>query len=148
MKVTNLLMIIAASLSVALSGCASFTPPATAAQSHGLTLDAASSARVKVAAPRLQMNRGALELAGSITKQPNATFTSFSHIDILLCDASGRVLWVKPVQFAPRSVGHSRFASQRGYYTLKLENLPEGTARIKVQAHDEQITAPHAQSQS
>lgn len=148
MKTTKLMMIVTAWLSAALSGCANLTPPATAAQSHGLILDATSSVRVKVTDPRLQMNRGALEVAGSIAKQPNATSTSFSHLDILFRDASGQVLQIKPVQFAPRSVGHSRFASQRGYYALKLENLPEGTTRIEVQAHDEGIATPHAQSHS
>ena len=148
MKPTKLLMIATTWLSAALSGCASLTPPATAAQSHGLILNAKSSARVKVSGPHLQMNHGALELAGSIAKQPRAPFTSFSHLDILFRDVSGQVLQVKPLQFAPQSVGHSRFGRQRGYYSLKLENLPEGTARIEVQAHDEAITAPHAQSQS
>jgi hypothetical protein len=149
MKTTKLLMTVAALLSAALPGYACFlTPPATSAQSHGLTLDAKSSSRVKVSAPRLQMNRGALELAGSISKQPSAAFTSFSHLDVLFRDVSGRVLQVKPVQFAPRSVGHSRFASKTGHYALKLDSLPEGTARIEVQAHDDDITAPHPQSQS
>ena len=142
------LLITVLCLSAALSGCASLTPPATAAQSHGLILEAQSSARVKVSGPRLQMNHGILELAGSITKQPSAAFTSFSHLDVLFRDDSGRVLQVKPVQFAPRSVGHSRFASKTGHYALKLENLPEGTAWIEVQAHDEAITSPHAQSHS
>lgn len=136
-------MIVAAWLGAALSGCSSLTLPATTAQSHGLMLVARSSARVKVSDPRLQMNHGVLELAGSIAKQPGATFTSFSHLDVLFRDDSGRVLQVKPVQFAPRSVGHSRFASKKGYYALKLENLPEGTARIEVQAHDADLTSPH-----
>lgn len=148
MKTLKLTILVAAWLSAALLGCASLTLPASAAQSHGLLLDAKSSARVKVAGPRLQMNRGVLELAGSITKQPSATFTSFSHLDILFRDASGQVLQVKPLQFAPRSVGHSRFASKTGHYALRLDNLPEGTARIEVQAHDGDIATPHAQSQS
>lgn len=148
MKPTKLLMIATTWLSAALSGCASLTPPATAVQSHGLILDAKSSDRVKVAGPRLQMNHGVLELAGSVAKQSGASSTAFSHLDILFRDAAGQVLQTKPVPFAPQSVGHSRFGRQRGYYSLKLENLPEGTARIEVQAHDEAITAPHPQSQS
>jgi hypothetical protein len=147
-KPNKRLMLVAALLSAALSGCASSTPPATTAQSHGLMLDAKSSARVKVSGPSLQMNHGVLELVGSIAKQPSATFTSFSHLDVLFRDDSGRILQVKPVQFAPRSVGHSRFASKTGYYALTLENLPAGTARIEVQAHDGPITTPHAQSHS
>lgn len=148
MKTTKLLMIVIAWLTAALSGCASLTtPPATTAQSRGLMLDAKSSAQVKVSGPRLQMNEGVLELAGSVAKQPSAASTSFSHLDILFHDDAGRILQVKPVQFAPRSVGHSRFASKRGHYALKLESLPAGTARIEVQAHDEDIAAPHGQSQ-
>lgn len=148
MKTTKLPMLVTAWLSAAFTGCVSLTPPATAAQSHGLILSATSSVRVKVTGPRLQMNRGTLELAGSVAKQPNATSTSFSHLDILFRDATGQVLQTKPVQFVPQSVGHSRFGRQRGNYSLKLENLPEGTARVEVKAHDEDITAPHAQSRS
>ncbi len=144
MKTTKLLMIVAVWLSAALSGYASlFTPPATAAQSRGLMLDAQSSARVKVFGPRLQMNHGVLELAGSIAKQPSALFTSFSHLDVLFRDDSGRVLQVKPVQFAPRSVGHSRFASQRAFYSLALDALPVGTTQIEVLAHDADMKGAH-----
>ncbi len=139
-------MIAAAWLCAAFSGCASFAPPTTAAQSHGLMLDAKSSAQVKVSGPRLQMNHGTLELAGSISKQPGATSTSFSHLDILFRDVAGQVLQVKPVQFIPKSVGHSRFGAKKGAYSLELEALPEGTVRIEVQAHDADIAAAHIQS--
>ena len=127
-----------------LSGCLNLTPPASTAQSHGLLLAAKSSAQVKVSGPWLQMNHGILELAGSVAKQPGATTTSFSHLDILFYGNSGQVLKVMPVRFTPQSVGHARFASRRGYYSLKLEELPEGTALIEVQAHDADISGPHS----
>jgi hypothetical protein len=31
-----------------------------------------------------------------------------------------------------------------GYYSIKLEPLPDGTARIEVQAHDGDIVVPHS----
>lgn len=126
-----------------LSGCLNLTPPATSAQSHGVALEAKSSARVQVNGPRFQMNHGELELAGSISKKPGASTVAFSHLDILFCDNSGAVIATKPISFFPRMVGESRFSSQLGYYSLKLEPLPDGTARIAVRAHGADITAPH-----
>lgn len=82
------------------------------------------------------MNHGILELAGAISKKSGASTTAFSHLDILFCDNSGKILQVKSMHFIPWSVGHSRFSSQMGYYSLKLEIAPEGTARIEVRAHD------------
>ena len=106
-------------------------------------LDAKSSAQVHVSGPWLQMNHGMLELAGSVKKQPGSAVTAFSHLDILFYDRLGEVLKIQPVRFIPRSVGHSRFASSRGYYSLNLEKLSEGTARIEVQAHDADISSPY-----
>lgn len=126
-----------------LSGCLNLTPPATVAQAQGLTLAAKSSNCVEVNGPRLQMDRGNLELAGSVAKKPGATFTAFSHLDILFYDNAGRIVQTKPIQFSPRSLGLSRFSSQSGYYALKLEPLPPGAARIEVRAHDGGVTTPH-----
>lgn len=134
---------VAVSIGGFLSGCLNLTPPATAAQSHGLTLETESSARVQVNGPRLQMNHGNLELAGSISKKPSASTAAFSHLDILFCDRSGAVVLTKPISFFPRMVGESRFSSKLGYYSLKLEPLPEDTARIEVRAHDAAIAVPH-----
>lgn len=126
-----------------LSGCLNLTPPATAAQAHGLKLAATSSICVRVNGPRLQMNQGNLELAGSVAKQSNASFTAFSHLDILFYDDTGRIVETKSITFSPRSVGHSRFASQVGYYALKLDPPPAGTAKIEVRAHDGDLATPH-----
>jgi hypothetical protein len=127
-----------------LSGCLNLTPPVSVAEAHGLMLSTKSSACVQVNGPRLQMNKGHLELAGSIAKKPGAGTTAFSHLDILFCDASGRIVQTKPIRFTPRSVGQSRFGSRLGYYSIKLEPLPDGTARIEVQAHDGDIVVPHS----
>ena len=143
MKTLKPLAAISAIAGAFLSGCLNFTPPASAAEAHGLTLAAKSSAHVQVNGPRLQMNQGNLELAGSIAKKPWASTTAFSHLDILFCDASGRIVQTKPIRFMPRSVGLSRFGSRLGYYALALEPLPKGTARIEVDAHDGDIAAPH-----
>mgnify|MGYP001547671808 CR=1 FL=1 len=126
-----------------LSGCLNLTPPATAEQAHGVALAAESSARVQVNGPRFQMNDGELELAGTISKKPGASTAAFSHLDILFCNGSGAVIATKPISFFPRMVGESRFSSQLGYYSLKLDPLPDGTARIAVRAHDADIKAPH-----
>ena len=126
------------------AGCLNLTSLASPTQARGLILEARSSACVLVPSPRLQMEQGHLELAGSIAKKPGAGTTAFSHLDILFCDASGRIVQTKPIRFTPRSVGQSRFGSRLGYYSLKLEPLPDGTARIEVQAHDGDIVVPHS----
>lgn len=143
MKLMNYLGIVAALSSAFLTGCLNMTPPASTAEARGLTLTATPSASVQVNGPRLQMNKGKLELAGTIAKKPGASSTAFSHLDILFCDASGHVVMTKPVQFIPQSVGQSRLGSRVGYYSLSLEALPEGTATIQVQAHDADIGVPH-----
>ena len=146
MKITNIVALGSVLVGSLLTGCLNLTPPASSVESHGLTLGVKSSPSVQVNGPRLQMNRGILELAGSISKASGASTTAFSHVDILFRDASGNILQTKPVRFAPQSVGHSRFARRTGYYSLTLEPLPEGTTRIEVQAHDGDITAPHGRS--
>ena len=143
MKPFNFLMIVATMAVILLSGCLNLTPPASKAEARGLTLSATSSACVRVDVPRLQMNRGNLELAGSVAKQSNASFTAFSHLDILFYDDTGRIVETKSITFSPRSVGHSRFASQVGYYALKLDPPPAGTAKIEVRAHDGDLATPH-----
>lgn len=125
------------------AGCLNLTSPASPAQARGLILEARSSACVLVPSPRLQMDQGHLELAGSIAKRPGASTTAFSHLDILFYDVSGRIMQTKPIGFIPRSVGLSRFGSRWGYYRLKLEPLPEGAARIEVRAHDADVAVQH-----
>lgn len=143
MKTSKLLVIISASVAGFLSGCLNLTPPATPAQAHGLMLEAKSSVQVQVNGPRLQMNHGELELAGSISKQSGASTTAFSHLDILFYDSAEAIVLTKPISFAPRTVGGSRHSARTGYYSLKLEPLPKGTVRIAVRAHDADIEAPH-----
>jgi hypothetical protein len=126
-----------------LSGCLNLTPPATPGQSHGVALNAVSSARVQVNGPRFQMNHGDLELAGTISKKPGASTTAFSHLDILFYDRNGAVIVTKLLSFFPRMVGESRLSSRFGYYSLKLEPLPQGTAKISVRGDDGTIAAPH-----
>jgi hypothetical protein len=136
MKPMNCLGMVVAIGSAFLSGCLNLTPPASTAEAHGLTPTAKPSASVQVNGPRLQMNKGKLELAGTIAKKPGAGITAFSHLDILFCDASGRVVQTTPIEFVPGSVDLSRHSERLGYYSLTLEPLLESTARIEVVAHD------------
>jgi len=127
-----------------LAGCLNFTPPASPIESHGLSLSARSSNSVQVSQPRFQMNHGVLELAGSVSRKPSAGTTAFSHLDILFYDVGGNLLQTRPIRFAPRSVGHSRFSSQSGYYSLRLDVFPEGTTEVAVRAHDAEMASSHA----
>ena len=126
-----------------LTGCLHLPPPAPPAQARDLVLAARSSASVKTVSPWLQLSQGGLELAGAVTKEPGAGSTAFSHLDILFCGRAGNILRNQPVRFAPRSVGHSRFSFQTGHYAVDLTNLPAGTVRIEVRAHDGNLLSPH-----
>jgi|GEM_PF-931146 len=132
MKPMNRLGMVVAIGSAFLSGCLNLTPPASTAEARGLT----PSASVQVNGPRLQMNKGKLEFAGIVAKKPGASITAFSHLDILFCDALGRVVQTTPFEFVSGSVGLSRHSGRLGYYSLTLEPLPGGTAPIEVVAHD------------
>jgi hypothetical protein len=131
-----------------LTGCLGRTPIASPSETHGLKLETKSSRQVKVTGPWFHMNHGSLELAGSIARNACATTTAFSHLDVLFFDDADRILQTKPIRFSPQSVGHSRFASKRGYYSLNLDVLPAGTIRIRVEAHDTDLATAHAQSVS
>ena len=128
-----------------LSGCLALTPPATAAESRGLTVAAKSSRQILVYRPRLQMNRGHLELAGQIAKQPAGFSTSFSHLDVQFFNGSGSKIATKPIRFSPRSVGQGRISLRAAHYVLNLDSLPTGAVRIEVQADDADIEATHKQ---
>jgi len=144
MKTKTLFAAGVALIGVSLSGCLNSVLPASPAQSHGLALEAKSSACVQVFGPRLQMNHGNLEIAGSVKKGFNAGTTAFSHLDILFCDSSGNAIKTTPIRFTPQSVGYSRFAPRFGYYALTLEPLPENASRIIVRGHDGYIAGPHS----
>ena len=131
--------------SLLLSGCLALTPPATPAESRGLTVVAKSSPRVLVRGPRLQMNRGHLELAGQVAKQPFAATTAFSHLDVVFTDRAGGVVAIIPIRFAPRSLGMSRFSAGVGYYRLPLDTLPASAVSIEVKAHDADLKTAHSQ---
>lgn len=124
------------------SGCLNLTPPASPVQSHGLTLAVESSRFVRVNWARFQMNHDELELAGAVSKQPNATTTAFSHLEVSFCDGAGTVLQTKAMAFVPHAVGDSRFSSPVGYFSLPLNALPEGTAGIVVRAIDQSAAGP------
>lgn len=141
------LLVVIAPVSVLLAGCINLTPQAPASATHGLILEAKSSPKILVAGPRFQLNHGSLELAGTVSKQAGATSTAFSHLDILFYDHSGNVLQNRSIRFTPQSLGHSRFGSKRGFYALNLDELPAGTTRLEVRAHDADLTAPHGPSQ-
>lgn len=126
-----------------LSGCLALTPPATPAESRGLTVAAKSSRQVLVHGPRLQMNGGHLELAGQVAKQPFAATTAFSHLDVVFFDRDAAIVATKPIRFVPRSVGQSRLSARVAYYRLNLDSVPEGAVSIEVQAHDADLKTAH-----
>lgn len=140
--------LIVAIAGLVLTGCVNMAHPAPPSATQGLALATQSSRRIKVATPRFQINRGSLELAGSVSKNTGSSTTAFSHLDVLFRDGTGQVLQAKPIRFTPQSVGHSHFGSQRAFYSLSLDALPAGTAQIEVRAHDADMKGTHAAPRS
>jgi len=121
---------------IGLGGCTSARlPPEAAAE----TLVSVPSAAVALYPPKLLATDGRLTLDGHVFRQNAARTTAKSHLDIALFDANGKVLLSETVSFAPRELraGTSRTMAQPGHYKLPLGELPAGTVRIEVRAHDE-----------
>jgi hypothetical protein len=92
------------------------------------------------------MSAGRLQLAGYVTKVFEAKTTENTHLDVAFLDASGRMLVQRTTAFTPQRLSTSRRSSFRlGHYGIALDDLPAGTARIEVRAHDGLHSAPAAE---
>lgn len=122
-----------------LGGCASvpLSPEAAAVR-----LVSVPSAAVAFYPPKLLVIDGRLTLDGHVFRKYSARTTAKSHLDIALLDASGQILMSETVSFVPRELRAktSRTMAQPGHYTLPIPELPAGTAKIEVRAHD----GPHS----
>lgn len=130
---------------VALSGCAA-TPSPLPKAVEGVALVPISSASVTVREPALQMNAGRLQLAGFVVKVYEAKTTENTHLDVAFLDEAGRPLFERSTTFTPqRLITGRRAPNRQGHYSLPVDDLPQGTRRIEVRAHDGAHSPPSAE---
>jgi hypothetical protein len=84
----------------------------------------------------LERRSGPLTLKGYVLKRLSADDTTQTHLDVTLYDEAGRVLRTSVERFTPQRI--VRRFRQRPYasYSVNLDPLPPGTARIEVRAHE------------
>lgn len=119
-----------------LGGCASVSlPPEIAA----VPLVPVSSKTVAIYQPKLLRTETGLVLDGWVYPQFGVTTTAKSHLDVIFFDSAGGELKKQSVSFLPgdlrRTASHRM--QPRGHYQLPVSELPAGTVRVEVHAHDE-----------
>lgn len=107
-----------------------------------LPVERQSSPAVDLARPALWPQAGGrYTLVGYLVRQYRGPTTANSHIDVLFLSADGKLLRQQAVAFRPQELKYNEGRRiPRASYELKLDALPVGTARIRVEAHDQ----PHA----
>lgn len=117
-----------------LVGCA--TPFRAPPDVREIKLERVDSPVVDVEKIWLERKNGPLVLKGYVLKQLTARDTTQTHLDVTLYDSAGRVLRSTVEYFEPRQIRHQWRRSSFGSYSVVLDPLPAGTARIEVRAHE------------
>ena len=120
---------------VALCGCA--TAPPLPREAAAVTLAPMASDSIGVLRPSWRVVDGQLALEGWVYKKVQAKTTEHTHLDVVFLDATGESLRDELVEFFPRKLRRApRPPAGRGHYYLSIPDLPSGTVRITVEAHD------------
>lgn len=121
---------------IALSGC--LTPFRSPADVRHVSLAAEDSANVIVNKIWLERpESGRLVVTGYVVRTLEADDTTGTHLVVSLYDADGKVLRSEVVNFEPRQIPRrSRPPGEVARYSLPLEPLPTGLAKITVKAVD------------
>jgi hypothetical protein len=121
-------------LCTVLAGCKTpFRAPADVAH---IKLATGDSPVVVVEKIWLERKTGPLTVTGYVLMQLEADDTSRTHLDVILYDATGRVLRTTVAQFEPRQIVRRYRREPHARYTVSLDPLPAGTERIEVRAHE------------
>jgi len=124
-------------VAVLLGGCADlgFTSLPEAA-SH-IELVGLSSPKINVHPPELRFKASKFELSGGVAKVFGADTTEHTRLTVSFYDQTGQKLQRTEVDFSPRRLeSYRRSIYHRGLYKLSLDELPLGTTRIEVRAHE------------
>ena len=134
MKLLNLIAVCGAAM---MAGCAVVPQATLPVELRGIALTPVSSTSVTVREPLLKSHEGQLELVGYVTKVYGSATTESTHLDVKFLGASGETLRQQIAQFSPRGLTTGRRAPNRqATYAVAIAELPAGTARIEVRAHD------------
>lgn len=119
---------------VGLTGCATpFRAPPDVAH---IKLERADSPVVVVEKIWLERKKGPLVVKGYVVKRLEAEDTTQTHLDVTLYDAAGAVLRHTVEHFEPRQIVRRYRRPDYASYSVSLDPLPGGTARIEVRAHE------------
>ena len=102
---------------------------------------AVSSNTVAVHRPELRPAAGGWRLAGCVAPQRGAWPRAATHLDIVCLDSAGTELAVRAAPLAAALRVRPRRPRPHGRYELAFD-LPPGTARIEVRAHEASISQP------
>ncbi len=126
--------IFAVASSLLLLGCA--TPFRAPADVSHIVLERGDSPVVVVEKIWLERKQGPLVVRGYVLKRLEATDTTQTHLDVTLFDSSGRVLRTTVERFEPRQIPRRHRRPDSASYSVVLDPLPAGVARINVTAHE------------
>ena len=117
-----------------LAGCATpFRAPPDVAH---IKLERIDSPVVIVEKIWLERKNGPLIVKGYVLKRLSADDTTQTHLDVTLFDGSGRVLRTSVERFTPQRIVRRFRRPSYASYSVNLDPLPPGTARIEVRAHE------------
>lgn len=117
-----------------LAGCATpFRAPPDVAQ---VKLERVDSPVVIVEKIWLERKSGPLTLKGYVLMRLRADDTTQTHLDVTLYDGAGRVLRTSVERFTPQRIVRRFRQPPYASYSVNLDALPPGTARIEVCAHE------------
>ena len=123
---------------VGLAGCA--TPFRAPPDVTHIQLERTDSSVVRVAKIWLERKQGPLLVRGYVNRRVETADTSGIHLDVILYDATGRVLRSTVGAFTPKQIQHQRRHPDSASYQVALDPLPPETTRIEVRAHE----GPHS----
>lgn len=129
-------LLVVALLGVMLTGCASLRPSDLPPEARGVVLVPVSSGFVRVGQPFLRAQDGQFQIHGTVAAAYGSRTTESTHLEIFFLDAAGDLLRMTTAHFSPRNL-ISRYPGRSGSYSLILESLPVGTARIEVRARQD-----------
>jgi len=110
-----------------------FQAPADVAQ---IQLERADSRNVIVDQIWLERKAGPLAVCGYVSKRLRGDDTDHTRLEVSMLDSNGAVLRQIEGGFSPRRLVRHMNYPALGTYHIELGELPAGTMRIRVRAHD------------
>ena len=127
----------------AVAGAALAVPVLATAATEAPPVVAVSSSTIAVHRPELRPAAEGWLLAGCVAPQHGTWPQATTHLDIVFLDVAGAELTVRTEPLAATTLRERpRRPRPHARYELALGELPVGTARIEVRAHDGAVSKP------